>query len=768
MESLGDIALWYLVWTIASVAFTPLVLVLFRRLTDRGAAFARALSALLLVWPAWFLSGISGGLVPFSAITLWITLIAGGAGSWYLAIRTGAIDREVMVHVGLAELGYLGTFALYALFRGYDPTIQWQEKLSDLMMIASVMKSETVPPHDAWLAQETINYYYVGYVPWGGIGRMSGVIPSVAYNLALVSVLACTVMSAIGVAANVLGRFHSLTLARIGGALAAIFLVLMATPWTTFTAIDRGSAVWDGFWYDYFWDASRQLDGGTQAAITEFPAFSFQLGDLHPHVLTLPFTILALGCAWMLAIMPKASDGGSVRAEWWRIVFAGGVAGGLYAMNSWDMPAYLLICLIALIAGTASWPGRDRLGSVAILVAASFITWLPFHANFEAPVATSGTAFANAVDGIPFIGSVLASLMSWYGDATTPWQYTGLFGYAWAVGIALLVVELIRRREQPMDQVTSRILLAIVIVTALVGLLMPMPLLVLAAIPVLLILGLFLRDSSVSPANVALLLFAVGFSLTLVTEFVYLRDVFDARMNTVFKLYYQAWTMFAIGAGIGAIVIWDAVRRIAIAKILLSAAAALMIVGGVGATTVGMHQWVNWRGVAKGQDWIGMDGLYFLNIEEGWAGEHPAIDWLYNNASPDDVMLSVGGCEFTLDIGTTAAGSGIPTIIGWQGHENQWHLGQPGFRQEILTRVASINTLWSTLDPVLLDRYGVTLVYIGAMEQRGPIYPDREEVTDTCAPGPFENANNPDWPGAGWTLVYTNEEGVRIYRRDGT
>ncbi|HYI25409.1 MAG TPA: DUF2298 domain-containing protein, partial [Thermomicrobiales bacterium] len=640
MESLADIARWYLVWTIATIAFMPLVLVLFRRLTDHGAVFARALSALFLVWPAWFLSGITGGLIPFTAITLWAVIVVGGAASWYLAVRTGAVSRDAFLHLALSELGYLGVFAAYALFRGYDPTIQWQEKLSDLMLLSSVMQSETVPPHDAWLAQETINYYYVGYVPWGGIGKMTGVIPSVAYNLALASVFACTVMSTIGVAANVLGRFHSLTLARIGGALAATFLVFMATPWATFTAIDRGSAIWDGFWYDYFWDASRQLDGGKQPAITEFPSFSFQLGDLHPHLLALPFTILTLAAAWMLALLPNPDDGGTLRVQWGRIAFAGGLAGGLYAMNTWDMPAYLLICVVGLLAGTASWPGKERISAVAILIASAFIPWLPFHAHFEAPTAQSGTAFADSVGDIPLIGSILASLMSWYGDATTPWQYTGLFGYAWIVGITLIAVELVRRRSNLMDPLTNRLLIGILVATALVGLLMPIPLLILAAIPLVLILGLLLRDASISPANVALCLFAVGMALTLVTEFVYLRDVFDNRMNTVFKLYYQAWTLFAIGAGIGAIVIWEALRRINIARILLPAAAAVLVIGGVGATTVGAHQWLGWRGEAHGQGWIGMDGLFFLETDPAWAGEHPAIAWLYENSEPNDVMLS--------------------------------------------------------------------------------------------------------------------------------
>ncbi len=239
MDSFDVIVKWYLVTTLVSIAFTPLALVLFRQLTDRGASFARTISVLFLVWPAWFLSGIIPGIVPFNEISLWATLALGGIASWAFAIRTRAIDRGVAAPHWFRGTGYLAMFAGYVWFRGYDPTLQWQEKLSDLMMLSSTMKTESMPPNDAWLAGETINYYYAGYVPWAAIGKMIGTPPAIAYNLALASVFASTVIVAIGVAANVVGRFYSLTLARVGGALSALFLVFMATPWATFTAIDR-------------------------------------------------------------------------------------------------------------------------------------------------------------------------------------------------------------------------------------------------------------------------------------------------------------------------------------------------------------------------------------------------------------------------------------------------------------------------------------------------------------------------------------------------
>ena len=40
--------------------------------------------------------------------------------------------------------------------------------------------------------------------------------------------------------------------------------------------------------------------------------------------------------------------------------------------------------------------------------------------------------------------------------------------------------------------------------------------------------------------------------LTLAPEFVILRDNFNSRINTVFKFYYQAWTLWSIAAAYGA------------------------------------------------------------------------------------------------------------------------------------------------------------------------------------------------------------------------
>ena len=54
---------------------------------------------------------------------------------------------------------------------------------------------------------------------------------------------------------------------------------------------------------DYAWfDPSRVIPD----TINEFPSFSFLLGDLHAHVLALPFTVLALAFALQIALRGPA------------------------------------------------------------------------------------------------------------------------------------------------------------------------------------------------------------------------------------------------------------------------------------------------------------------------------------------------------------------------------------------------------------------------------------------------------------------------------
>src|SRR5262245_21668206 len=83
--------------------------------------------------------------------------------------------------------------------------------------------------------------------------------------------------------------------------------------------------------------------------ITEFPFFSFWLGDMHPHVMALPFCLLALALALQTAARPAAPPFAMGRRGWLELALTGILLGSLYALNSWDFPTYLLLFLGALL-----------------------------------------------------------------------------------------------------------------------------------------------------------------------------------------------------------------------------------------------------------------------------------------------------------------------------------------------------------------------------------------------------------------------------------
>ncbi len=60
-----------------------------------------------------------------------------------------------------------------------------------------------------------------------------------------------------------------------------------------------------------------------------------------------------------------------------------------------------------------------------------------------------------------------------------------------------------------------------------------------------------------------LVMMLIGAGLTMVPEFIYLRDQFGSRMNTIFKFYFQTWIFWSLAAAFAVVVLFRSLPRIA-------------------------------------------------------------------------------------------------------------------------------------------------------------------------------------------------------------
>ena len=128
--------------------------------------------------------------------------------------------------------------------------------------------------------------------------------------------------------------------------------------------------------------------------IDEFPFFSFLLGDLHPHVLAIPFGLLAISVALNLFLggwrgqinMPL---GARLHINYIGFLFSALVIGGLAFLNTWD----ILIAAALTVGAYVFWRADEdgwhwaRLEDAFLLglplIVVSVLLYFPFYLGFS-------------------------------------------------------------------------------------------------------------------------------------------------------------------------------------------------------------------------------------------------------------------------------------------------------------------------------------------------------------------------------------------------
>jgi hypothetical protein len=221
----------------------------------------------------------------------------------------------------------------------------------------------------------------------------------------------------------------------------------------------------------------------------------------------------------------------------------------------------------------------------------------------------------------------------------------------------------------------------------------------------------------------ALLLLATGILLTLAPEFLYLRDFFGTRMNTVFKLYYQAWLLFSV-AGAYAVysILADAGARVpsTVTKGVYSLIAVVATGLGLLYPVLGIYSRTTLEtfntSLGSGQP-ITLDGGSTLI---GGGDDYQAIMCLNQIVQGDDVVVveSVGN-SYHGENGRTATLTGISVVFNWPFHQQQWRGGTfseiAGTRQQDIDRLYGDPTWTSTQE--IIDRYGIDYIFFGSSER---------------------------------------------------
>lgn len=766
LSSLGTILLWWLAVQVISVVTFPLTWLLFRNMPLAGYPFAKTFGILLFGFAGWFLMSLR--ILPNTLWALIIVLILLAALS-ALTIRRlqwrFSAWRETVGHqVYVVEVLFLVLLVAYALLRQYAPEVLGTEKFMDLMMLNSILQSSSMPPHDGWAAGLSIIYYYFGYLIVAFLTRLTMIPAAITYNLALALFFALSGLGAYGIGYSLVKRFQAaggIKEPRAGtiAGLSSVFLLLfIGNLFTIWKALTDPEILRQNFWFGVGWNASRvvqRVEGDTllDFTINEFPAFSFILGDMHPHVMALPFALLAVFAAltWyahpdhapLPPSFPRTREsilGALTVARVSRVVLSAIIFGGLYFLNSWDFPTYFLLLGLCVLLSLkvndklARW--KDALVWLGATGVLAVVFYAPFYFTFDPP--TQGIGFVPYRTDIGQFFTVFGIFLVPLGVFLTILGIQSSLRHIAPETLDPMAPSRGRKARQQQRRADSSdsapgtddspeavdrweyyrpyvlMIIAWVGVTLLVARLLDTAALAIIALSIVVGLVLLVRWREFQePLPIVCIAVGLAALLVLLSEVVYVKDFYgppNMRMNTVFKLYFQVWTLLApITAFVIYFVrIWLRERKRPLSW-LFRTATILLVLSGLYYSLLTAPIFASFQ-----REPPTLDGTKY------YARDHPdevaAIAWLRANAPGDSVVVEAMGQEYS-QYSRVSTFTGLQTVMGWRQHEHLWR-NDYGL---VLERENDLQAFYVTAPreaaEAFLRKYAADYIFVGDWER---------------------------------------------------
>lgn len=695
---------WWLMALLMGMIAMPISGQLFRSFEDKGWLFSKVLAIAVIGFLTWFL--VAGKVLKFTNASCVGVSVICGVGCIILLYRQTQKEIECyptrkMKLIIREELLFLLVFLLWTYLVGFRPQAYGTEKFMDYGFMQAMMRSDVLPAKDIWYSQGTINYYYGGQYFAVFLTRLTGSRVEVTYNLMRTFVAAMAFVLPFSLIRQMLGdRIKTKNTGRnkyfptVAGVTAGVAVSIAGNGYfivyrCLLPLINklRGITTEVSYWFP---NATRYIGyrpiNENDKTISEFPSYSFILGDLHAHVVNVMFVLLVIGLlyAWMketlrkdrreLTERMKAEQGDTseqLRSDvsWKKhllsphLILVSILLGMFQWSNYWDFVIYFVVTgAVVLFANIIQLKGKavkvikiTFLQAVEVIVI-SYLVVLPFTIKFETMV--QGVALAQ-------YHSMLYQLAVIWG---LPVMITLLL-------IITILAEVLKKKEKTSFH------------RFLAGIEIPDLFAVLAG------------------------LCAIG--LVFLPEVVYVRDIYEqgyARANTMFKLTYQAYILFGMVMGY-------AIYRL----LLISRQKVLKILAGLGLFlliwTVGYFgdAVYSWFGeVWNPLEYQGLDAEGYL--ETDFSEDAQAIYWLKDNVEGSPVVLEANGDSYT-GYERVSASTGLPTVLGWYVHEQLWRNDVEDLNQKSAD-IQNIYT-WNSEELVrnLLEHYDVSYIFVGSKER---------------------------------------------------
>lgn len=412
--------------------------------------------------------------------------------------------------------------------------------------------------------------------------------------------------------------------------------------------------------------------------IHEFPSYSFVLGDLHAHVINVFFVLAVLGIlyAWI-----KRNSGKSWKQK--EIFLLGLFLGIFLFSNTWDfMIYYVVICGTLFFGNLKRYLNSTDMRTgikwsvvqwIELLLTAVLIS-LPFHLQFKSVM----------VQGIGIVKI-----------HTAFYQFCVLWAFPLLICGLFVVSTLIKNRN--FTNKKNR--------------------------------NLFYKINVSDLYGVVLSLCAMG--LILIPEIIYVRDIYEKtapRANTMFKLTYQAYILFALMMSyILVFFVADRIKilqetkldnryekkvRLSKVQITVGGMAIILLISTCGYFVNATTNW--FTGFPLKNKYQTLNATAYL--ENAIPEDAAAIRWLNKNITGQPTVLEACGDSYKDYDNRVSAMTGLPTVLGWYVHEWLWRNNL----DEENKRRTDVETIYTSTDKKevqeLLDKYEVNYIFIGSCE----------------------------------------------------